>query len=271
MRISILISFISLFFACNSNQNKSEDEVSPPYDQLVWSEEFEGESLDMDKWSYSIGDGCPHLCGWGNNELQYYTDKPKNVRLEDGVLILEVHKDSIGNRGFSSGKIHSRGNGSWKYGRFEVRAKLPNTLGSWAAIWMLPEKHNYGGWPKSGEMDIMEHVGWDPDSTLSTIHTGAFNHMIGTHKGASLYVPDCDETFHVYSLHWEEEFLEFFVDDQSVFIFKNEHKTSEEWPYDHPFYFIFNVAFGGNLGGKMGVDDSELPVKMEIDYARVYQ
>ena len=258
-------------FSCTSVNEEQNQRLSYG---LVWSDEFDfpvSGSPDATKWNITVGDGCPHICGWGNNELQYYTDKSENVRVENGKLILQLHADSIGTRGFSSGKITSKGKGFWKYGKIEVKAKLPSTLGSWPAIWMMPEERRYGNWPQCGEIDIMENVGYNPDSVLSTVHTGSYNHQLGTQKGGIIYLPDCDEEFHVYSLEWKEDLLKFFVDDTEIFTYDNEKKTSDEWPFDQPFHLILNIAFGGNWGGLKGVDASELPIQMEIDYVRVYQ
>ncbi len=136
---------------------------------------------------------------------------------------------------------------------------------------MLPTDWEYGGWPESGEIDIMEHVGYDPDSIHTTVHTGAFNHGIGTQKGKATYVPDCEEAFYVYAIEWNEEKIDFFIDDKLVFTFNNTKGGAPEWPFDKRFYLILNVAVGGNWGGLHGVDDSIFPATMRVDYVRIYQ
>lgn len=240
--------------------------------RLVWSDEFNYSGQpDSAKWSFDLGDGCPNVCGWGNNELQYYTSREKNVVVKDGRLIISLLKEKIGGKEYSSARLVSRGKGDWKYGRFVINAKLPRALGTWPAIWMLPTDWKYGGWPKSGEIDIMENVGYNPDSIVSAAHTGAYNGMYGTHKNSSIYVPDSHDTFHEYKLEWEPGGYSVFVDDIKYFTFKNENKTTDEWPFDQRFHLIMNVAFGGNWGGSNGIDPTHLPQQMEIDYVRVYQ
>src|SRR6187551_560970 len=153
--------------------------------ELVWADEFKTDGLpDSTKWGYDYGDGCPRNCGWGNNELQYYTSNRKeNARVKDGSLIIEARHETMKTREYSSSRMVSKHKGDWTYGKIEVRAKLPKGLGVWPAIWMLPTDWAYGDWPSSGEIDIMEHVGYLPDSVFGTVHTGAYNHRIGTHKG----------------------------------------------------------------------------------------
>lgn len=243
--------------------------------QPIWSDEFNYKGLpDSTKWSYDQGDGCaihPDLCGWGNNELQYYTsNRLKNHRVANGQLILEVHKEDFETRKYTSTRLVSRNKGDWKYGRIEIKAKLPQGKGLWPAIWMLPTYTEYGGWPKSGEIDIMEHVGYNPDSVFGTVHTEAFNHMLGTHVGDQLYIPDAEDEFHVYAIEWTKEKMDFFIDEQNYFTFKNPNKTFAEYPFDKKFYLILNLAVGGNWGGKMGIDDNIFPQKMLVDYVRIY-
>ncbi len=264
---------VLLLITCAGSNDGTEANDHIKFDNLVWSDEFEYAGLpDPAKWNYDVGDGCPNLCGWGNKELEYYTSKrSKNARVENGRLIIELHREDFGTSKYTSARLTSKGKGDWKYGRFEINAKIPSGLGTWSAIWMLPTDWKYGGWPKSGEIDIMEKVGYSPDTIVAAAHTGAFNGGIGTHKNGFLMVDDNDETFHKYVLEWEEEKYSVFVDNQLYFTFKNAHKTTEEWPFDKRFHLIMNIAFGGNWGGKMGLDDNALPVKMEIDYVRVYQ
>lgn len=243
-----------------------------PTPQPIWADEFNYEGLpDTEKWSYDLGDGCPKICGWGNNELQSYTDAIKNARVENGNLIIEAHREDMDSRKYSSARLVSRGKGDWKYGRIEVRAKLPSGLGTWPAIWMLSTDWEYGGWPESGEIDIMEHVGYSPDTIFGTVHTKAYHHSIGTHKTGDIYMPDAESNFHVYAVNWTEEKIDFFVDDNKYFTFLNEHKTFKEFPFDKKFHLIMNIAVGGNWGGKHGVDESIWPRRMEVDYVRVYK
>ena len=239
----------------------------------VWSDEFEYlGSPDSTKWNYDLGDGCPNVCGWGNNEAEYYTKDSKNIRVENGNLIIEVHKDSLGGNAYTSARIVSKQKGDWLYGRIEVKAKLPKGKGTWPAIWMLPTEWKYGGWPASGEIDMMEHVGYDPGVIHGTIHTDLYNHTKGTQKEGKVTVNDCMDAFHVYAIDWTEDKIDFFVDGKIYHTVIREPKDDfKGWPFDQPFHLIMNIAVGGNWGGKEGIDDSIWPQQMEVDYVRVYQ
>ena len=227
---------------------------------------------DSTKWSFEYGDGCPELCGWGNKELQYYTNnRLKNTRIENGHLIIEAHKENYKSRRYTASRIASQGKGDWLYGKFEVRAKLPKGKGTWPAIWMLSTDWEYGGWPASGEIDIMEHVGFSQDTIYGTIHTEAYNHMEGTEKHGEVHIENASEAFHIYALEWTEDKLKWFVDGKQYFEVKNDGKTYAEWPYNKRFNLIMNLAIGGTWGGKHGIDDTIFPQRMVVDYVRVYQ
>lgn len=239
---------------------------------LVWSDEFDYlGSPDSTKWTYDLGDGCPNVCGWGNNELQYYTKRVENARVENGHLIVEARKEPLGSRQYTSTRLLSKGKGDWLYGRFEIRAELPSGLGTWPAIWMLPTDWLYGGWPASGEIDIMEHVGFAPDSIHASVHTTAYNHVKGTQRTNRMYVPDSERAFHVYSIEWTPTHIDFFVDSTKYHTFANERAGSDKWPFDQRFHLILNVAVGGNWGGMKGVAPDIWPQSLTIDYVRVFQ
>lgn len=250
-------------------------EVSAQYvfKKVVWAEEFNYTGLpDSSKWSYDTGNGCPDICGWGNNELQYYTNsRLQNARADNGKLIIEVRKEEFKNSKYTSARLVTKNKGDWKYGRIEASAKLPAGTGLWPAIWMLPTRWEYGNWPHSGEIDIMENVGYWPDSALSTIHTGAFNGMINTQKTEGVNIKDLSTAFHLYTAEWNADSISFFIDNKLYHVFKNNYSGSEAWPFDKEFHLLVNIAVGGNWGGKFGVDDKIFPQKMEIDYIRVYQ
>lgn len=252
----------------NEGEGNEQENPTPKGWNLIWSDEFnQGNAPDLEFWEAKI-DGK----GGGNNELQYYYDDPKNIRVNDGKLILEAHKEKIGGRDYSSGKLVTKVN--WKYGRIDVRAKLPSGRGTWPAIWMMPEDAAYGGWPHSGEIDIMEHVGYEQDKVHSNIHTTSYNHMNGTNKGGSLTVTNASDEFHTYSVEWSEDQLSFYVNNNPKphFVFKNDKTNNKKrWPFDQNFYLILNIAVGGSWGGSKGIDDSIFPQKMEIDYVRVYK
>lgn len=235
--------------------------------ELVWEDNFEGNTVDLTKWKLDTGNGCPDLCGWGNNEKQHY--KAENAKIEDGNLVITATKTS---NHYTSAKLISQAQGELTYGRIEVRAKLPKGKGLWPAIWMLPVDWDYGGWPKSGEIDIMEHVGYAPNKVFGTVHTEAFNHTKGTQQGDSILVNDLSTAFHTFAIEWSESQIDFFVNDSKYFTFQNqEGYTSAEWPFDKPFQLILNLAVGGNWGGKYGINDAVFPQQFVIDYVRFYQ
>ncbi len=223
-----------------------------------------------------------------NREEQLYIRSLKNARVEDGVLILETHKEKLKNSSFisakeaaweknrdsaiySSASISTQGLAEWKYGKFELRAKLPRGRGLWPAIWMLGENRKEVGWPECGEIDIMEHVGFEKDSVFGTIHTKAYNHMIGTQKGKKTFIEDPYTSYHIFSIEWTPKKIDFLLDGEIYNNVKNEYKTTAEWPFDQKFYLKLNIAVGGGLGGKKGIDDSIFPQQMVVDYVRVYQ
>lgn len=230
--------------------------------KLVWEENFNGKSLDEKVWNFELGDGCPNLCGWGNNERQIYTKE--NHRLENGKLIITAKKD--GDK-YTSTRITSAGKKEFKYGYIEARAKLPVGHGIWPAFWMLGSNIKQVGWPKAGEIDILEYVGKEPDMVFTSLHTQASHgETINTKKTK---FEDIEEGFHTYAINWTKEKIEFYVDDNLVYTFAPEDKTVDTWPFDQPFYFIVNVAIGGNFGGP-GVDDNIFPQEFVVDYIKVY-
>ncbi len=235
--------------------------------KLVWSDEFNYKGLpDSAKWSYDVGGN-----GWGNEERQYYTDHQlKNARVEDGKLIIEAYKEKIGANDYSSARLVTKGKGDWQYGRIEVKAKLPKGLGTWPAIWMLASTKEIK-WPDDGEIDIMEHVGYDQGVIHASTHCKKYFHSIGTQKTAITTVSDCSEKFHVYSMEWDADSISMFVDQKKYFTAYNEHTGNDAWPFNKPFHLLLNIAMGGFWGGLKGIDDTALPQKMEVDYVRVYQ
>lgn len=238
--------------------------------ELVWDEEFDYEGLpDSTKWSY---DTEGNASGWGNNEAQFYTNADSlNAWVKNGTLSITARKDSMEGKAYTSARLVTRGKGDWLYGRFEIRAKLPTGLGTWPAIWMLPTDWEYGGWPASGEIDIMENVGYNPDSIVGTVHLAKYNHMLGTQKGKSVYNPNSYKDFHTYILEWEPNECRIYQDSTHYFTFKNEEKGNEYWPFDKRFHLLLNLAIGGSWGGSKGIDDSLFPHRFEIDYVRVYK
>ena len=241
--------------------------------RLVWNDEFNYNGLpDPAKWSYDVGGH-----GWGNKELQFYTDRrAENARVENGSLIIEARRDRWEGHEYTSARLVSKGKGDWTYGRFEVRAKLPSGVGTWPAIWMLPTRWEYGGWPDSGEIDIMEHVGSDPDMVHASVHTKQYHHSIGTQKSSSIRVRTARTGFNTYTVEWTPDAIRGFVNQLHYFTFKNERLNNlgadhKQWPFDKSFHLLLNIAVGGTWGGAKGVDKTIWPRRMEVDYVRVYQ
>jgi beta-glucanase (GH16 family) len=181
-----------------------------PGRRLVWADEFDRPGLpDPSRWSYDVGGG-----GWGNQELQFYTAaRLENARVEDGRLIIEARREDWQGRRYTSARLVTKGKGDWTYGRIEVRARLPAGRGSWPAIWMLGSTTPLR-WPDDGEIDIMEHVGFDPGVVHGSVHTRKFNHVAGTQKTARTQVPDAQQVFHVYAVEWDRDRMRTFVDDR---------------------------------------------------------
>ncbi len=261
-----------LFFFCKNNTNSTlkEADHSQPSWQLVWADEFSVNGLpDSSKWGYDVGGH-----GWGNQEKQYYTARRyENARVENGMLIIEARRDFYEGHEYTSARLVSRNKGDWTYGKFEIRAKLPSGRGTWPAIWMLPTQWTYGNgsWPDNGEIDIMEHVGYNPGVVHASIHCHTYNHSIQTQKTATIPVPDATTAFHVYSLIWNSAKIEIFVDDRLYFTFANEGTGWQVWPFDKDFHLLLNIAVGGTWGGAQGIDTSIFPQQMVVDYVRVYQ
>jgi beta-glucanase (GH16 family) len=280
MKILLILLFaLIIIVRCSKDpsESKGDEKAGPPQSvkgmNLVWNDEFdsneEAQLPNPAKWVYNVGGH-----GWGNDELQYYTERQlKNARVENGMLIIEAHKEKFDKNDYTSARLVTKGKGDWLYGRFEIRAKLPSGRGTWPAIWMLASQRSYGSqfWPDNGEIDIMEHVGFNPDKVHATVHTKSFNHSIGTQVGQDITLPAAETKFHVYTIEWYEDRIDAYVDSIKYFTFENNGSGWEAWPFDKPFHLILNIAVGGSWGGQNGVDDSIFPTRLEIDYVRIYQ
>jgi len=231
--------------------------------QLVWEENFDGNELDFEVWNLDLGDGCPNLCGWGNNEAQVYTDD--NYKVEDGFLSLVAKKSGDA---YTSARINSKNKKEFLYGKIEVRAKLALGKGLWPAFWMLGKNIDEVGWPASGEIDILEYVGREPNSIFTTLHTtDSHGSSKNTRKDK---IKGIEEGFHTYAIDWSQKSIAFYIDDQLFYAFEPKELSPEIWPFDQPFYLLLNLAIGGNFGGH-DIDDSIFPQEFVIDYIRVYQ
>jgi len=251
MRNLLFIALSIAFVSCESQP------------ELLFEEQFDGASLNMDTWNYELGDGCPNLCGWGNNERQIYTEK--NVRLDDGHLVITATRDSSL---YESGRITTKNKFEFQYGTIEVRAQLPEGHGLWPAVWMLGNDIDTNTWPGCGEIDIMEYVGREPHTIYTSLHTpDSFGNTINSKKTV---LENIEEGFHIYKAHWTKDTIKFYIDDVLVYDFSPSLKNDKTWPFDKPFYLLLNMAIGGNFGGPE-VDDSIFPQEFIIDYVKIYK
>lgn len=241
--------------------------------KLVWADEFDKPGLpDSGKWGY---DTHANKTGWYNNELQYYSGpRRENARVEGGKLIVEARKEQLkgaadyGGQDYTSTRLVTQGKADFTYGFFEARIKVPCGKGIWPAFWTLG---NTGNWPLNGELDILEHVGWDPGRIHGNVHTQDYNHVKKTQKGAWTMVPTACEAFHDYQMLWTKDRIVIGVDGKGYMAFdRPANATKEQWPFDAPQYLLLNVAVGG-WGGVQGVEASTFPGKMEVEYVRVWQ
>lgn len=236
--------------------------------EMIWQDEFDGPEIDPDKWTHETGGG-----GWGNRELQYYTEFPENSYIEDGALVIEAREERYIGRDYTSARMRTLGKGDWKYGRFEARIRLPEGQGIWPAFWMLPSTYSYGGWPSSGEIDIMEMVAHEVGRVHGTLHYGGLGNHIYT--GDHFDLPPGEkfiDNFHIFAVEWEEGEIRWYIDGEL-------YQTQNEWetrnadfpaPFDQEFHIILNMAVGGEWP-KAPDETTVFPQRLVVDYVRVYQ
>ncbi|WP_170124180.1 family 16 glycosylhydrolase [Breznakibacter xylanolyticus] len=239
--------------------------------QLVWSDQFDGNTLNHDHWNYEQGGN-----GWGNNELQYYTDRTQNVRIENGYLIIEARKEgyptAAPTRNYTSARITTKNKVKTCYGKIEARISLPAGAGTWPAFWMMPNDSYYGNWPRSGEIDIMEHVGADPTMISFATHTYYRNGTNGQNLHSKIYEDGVENQFHLYGVEWLNDRIRFTFDGQvRATFFRNFTEDWRGWPFDKDFFIIFNLALGGTMGGVVNNDIFNSSVQMKVDYVNVYR
>lgn len=264
MKFILSIMSIAVLLSCAKNGSSPDDKNGIPDRkswELIWQDEFAKDGMpDTTLWKYEWGPN------WANDELQYYTNgRPENVRVKNGYLIIEARHETFYEREYTSTRINSRA--GWTYGRMELRARLPKGNALWPALWMMPQNSIYGGWPKSGEIDIMENWSWEPTGIYGTIHTEAYNHIIGTQKGGKINVAAPWEQFYTYAIEWKTDKIDWFVDDSLYYSFPNEGGT-DKWPFNQPFRFIINIAVEKTAPGQ---ENTWVKRTMEVDYVRVYK
>ena len=233
---------------------------------LVWADEFNGTSLNAENWNYDVGDGCPN-CGWGNNELQYYT-AGENLYFQSGKMIIEARKENKNGKSYTSTRLTSMNKKSFKFGRIDFRAKIPSGQGIWPAFWMLGDNFPTAGWPACGEIDILEVLGQQPSKIYSTIHFKSGNTSARVEKSLVTATSLADE-FHVYSMIWEKDKIKTMVDEKTIAEF-DPSQVSATYPFNEKFFFIMNIAVGGNWPGSPNAT-TYFPQFMMVDYIRVFQ
>jgi len=248
----------------------SDDDIPEGY-VYYWNDEFNGNSLNLNYWNIEV---MPE--GSVNNEAQSYTESPENVYVSNGNLIIRAKKENPFNPSdpkYTSGRVTTKDKLGIQYGYIEVRAKLPSGVGSWPAIWMLGSDIDSVGWPKCGEIDIMEHVGHDPNHIHFSLHNNTlWGDVSGTDQQGVFYSQEIENQYNTYAVDWDSTQIKGYLNNQEYFQFtKSEFMEYEEWPYDLPFFLIINLAIGGNWGGQQGIDNSIFPCKYLIDYVRVFK
>ena len=281
MTLFLSVVFLIFLTVCEesiySNQLPDENNHTLEGWELVWNDEFDGDAIDDQKWNKLLW-----RPGWVNNELQAYTDRDTNVFVQDDNLVIRAliepgffgtdYTGTSYTADYTSGRLNTAGKGEWTYGRFDTRAKLPKGIGSWPAIWMLGSNISTVGWPHCGEIDIMEHVGFDEGNIHASIHTTDYNHVNGTQKSGQVIIPTATDSFHVYSLEWDSTYIRYLVDDEPYFFIYNDSNGDEDkWPFNKPQYIILNLAVGGDWGGAQGIDPTVFPMEMKVDYVRVFE
>jgi beta-glucanase (GH16 family) len=235
--------------------------------RLVWSEEFATDGLpDPATWGYEAGQ-------IRNQEAQYYTEaRSENARVENGGLVIEARKEEYAGAHYTSASLNTLGKREFFRGRIEVRAKIPTGVGSWPAIWMMGTNVTTVGWPECGEIDIMENVGYEPDTIYATVHTpGSVNDPGQVERGGHIDIPSPFNDFHVYAVEWQDDRLDFYCDGTMYFTYRKNANYPSYWRFDRPFYLLLNLAIGGTWGGAHGIDDAIFPLRYEIDYVRYYE
>jgi beta-glucanase (GH16 family) len=263
MRVIFFIGILSLFLGCSTDEKQTVVTKT----KLVMSEEFDVNGApNPNLWNFNIGTGNN---GWGNNELQYYTDRPQNIIVEDGNLKITAHRELFLGSSYTSARIFSKGKLEQKYGRIEARIKLPLGKGIWPAFWMLGANSDTVTWPQCGEIDIMEYIGSKPTSIFGTVHGPDYSGGNAISKTLTLTNDRFDNDFHIFGIEWGENYINYYVDNMLY----NQITPADvpgEWVFNQPFYIILNVAVGGNLPGDPNVE-TPFPQSMLVDYIRIYE
>ena len=264
----LAISFLLVAFFAITSCNTDETQTVVTFNNLVMSDEFDTDgSPNPEIWGYDLGTGSN---GWGNNELQYYTDRTENVTVQNGILIITAEEEAFNGSSYTSARLLTKGKFEQTYGRFEARMRLPYGKGIWPAFWLLGDDSNGTQiWPQIGEIDIMEYVGDEPTSIFGTVHGPGYSGGESIGKSYELQNDRFDSGFHVFGIEWGPKYINFYVDD----VLYNQITPADvpgEWVFDKgPFYMILNLAVGGSLPGSPNAE-TVFPQRLLVDYVRVY-
>ena len=293
MKKLLVFSLFTLLVSCGGNvtpsdvsleQTASSEEmfVKDGY-ELFWQDEFDGDKLNLDNWNYMYGDGSMYgNPGWGNQEEQYYQEE--NVSIKDGNLVITAKKESAGGKSYTSARINTKEKVAIKYGYIESKISLPEVEGLWPAFWMLPESDTpYGGWPASGEIDIMEARGRVNDMTSAALHYGPITGSSVYQTKTHVLRDDTISSYHIYALEWTEYKMSWYVDDDLFFSIDNSPSArGQKWytmaapesltaPFDHEFHILLNMAVGGHFDGFINPPDDFISAEMKVDYVRIFK
>lgn len=262
LKILIALALTASLYSCEN----SEDQVVATKHNLVLEDHFDGDKLNADLWSYNIGTG---VNGWGNNELQYYTDRAENIKVEDGMLKITALKETYEGSAYTSAKIVSKAKFEQQYGRFEARIKLPWGQGLWPAFWLLGSNIDEVSWPNCGEIDIMEYRGQEPTFVHGSVHGPGYSGANAVSKSYELSNDRFDTDFHVFGIEWDKDYINFYVDD-ALYKQITPDELTGDWVFDQAFYMLINLAVGGNFIGPPN-ENTVFPQTMYVDYVRVYK
>lgn len=262
--VPIALTLVILLAASGCFLARKSDVEIPAGWQLSWHDEFDGKKIDPSIWTFDEGGH-----GWGNGEAQYYTNRPDNARVEDGMLVIEARQEKYENSYYTSARLKTQGLKETQYGRIEARIKVPAGLGLWPAFWMLGSNFDGTNWPDCGEIDIMEHVGREPDLVLGTLHGPGYSGALGKSMWNRQTFNIADD-FHTYAIEWDPDQIRWFFDGEEYFKLSPDDLNGQKWVFDQPFFVILNLAVGGTLPGPVGLD-TEFPARLSVDYVRVFQ
>jgi beta-glucanase (GH16 family) len=260
----ILAFAVALVSLCPTLACRADQQGPAPAWRLAWHDEFDGAALDTTKWVRETGGN-----GWGNAELEFYTDRVENARTANGYLVIEARQETFGNRAYTSARLKTQGLGAWRYGRIEARIQIPRGQGLWPAFWMLGDNLAQVGWPGCGEIDITENIGKEPGRVHGTVHGPSYSGANGVSSAYDLSTGAFADDFHLFAIEWQPGAIQWYV-DSIRYKTVTPNDLPGPWVYDHPFFIILNVAVGGNWPGSPDTT-TVFPQTMRVDYVRVYQ